>query len=112
MNALDSIRPMDSGLAIDPLSARRATTQLDERARAEAVAEKFESVFMGMMVKAMRATVPEGGLTGGGMGGSLYVEMLDQQLVQQGGLPRDPRFREALVRQIMNSATPDEATPK
>ncbi len=91
---------LDAGLASDPGSVRRISQIGDTRERAEAVAGQFESLLMGMMMKAMRATVPEGGMMGEGLGGKTYVEMLDQQLVQMGGLPRDPRFHEALVRQI------------
>ncbi len=84
----------------DPVSAQRLSNISDPRQKAEAVATQFESIFMGMMVKAMRATVPDAGLLGDGLGGKTFVEMLDQQMAQMGGLPRDPRFHEALVRQI------------
>ena len=87
----------------DPVSVRRLSNIEDTKQRAEAVATQFETIFMGMMVKAMRATVPEGGLLGDGLGGKTYVEMLDQQMAEMGGLPRDPRFHEALVRQITQS---------
>jgi flagellar protein FlgJ len=87
----------------DPTSAKRLSKIGDTRERAEAVATQFESIFMGMMVKAMRATVPDGGILGDGLGGKTYVEMLDEQMAQMGGLPRDPRFHEALVRQIIQS---------
>ncbi|MCE5231076.1 rod-binding protein [bacterium] len=91
----------------DPISAHRLSNISDTKQRAEAVATQFETIFMGMMVKAMRATVPDGGILGDGLGGKTYVEMLDQQMAEMGGLPRDPRFHEALVRQIMQS--PDAA---
>jgi Rod binding domain-containing protein len=92
---------------VDPLGLSRVSSIKDPQARAEAVAGQLESVFFGMMIKAMRATVPDAGLLGKGLGGRNYVEMLDQQLAQMASLPRDPRFHEALVRQIMQS--PEEA---
>lgn len=99
---VNSINPQQVGVntITDPTSAQRLSNISDPRQRAEAVATQFESIFMGMMVKAMRATVPEAGLLGDGLGGKTFVEMLDQQMAQMGGLPRDPRFHEALVRQI------------
>ena len=90
--------------AVNDLGAlRRLATIEDPRARAEAVATQLEAVFFGMVVKSMRATVPEGGLLGKGLGGRTYIEMLDQQFSQLSAVPRDPRLHEALVRQIVQS---------
>lgn len=97
-----------AGLAMtDPGAVRQVGQITDPRARAEAVASQLEQVFMQMMVKAMRATVPEGGVMGRGLGGEMYVEMLDQHFTAGGGA-FDPRFHQALVRQIMNG--PDGST--
>jgi flagellar protein FlgJ len=96
---LATVRPVT-----DPGSLRRLQSIEDPRSRAEAVADQIESVFMDMVMKAMRATVPEGGLLGKGLGGSMYVEMLDQELSRLGAAPRDPRFHDALVRQMMQSS--------
>lgn len=87
----------------DPMSLTRLGAVKDPKVRAEALAGQLESVFFGMMVKSMRDTVPNGGLLGKGLGGSNYVEMLDQQFTQMGNQPRDPRFHEALVRQILQA---------
>lgn len=92
----------DINLVTDPTSATKLNNIADPKQRAEAVADQLERTFMNMMVKAMRKTVPDGGLMGRGLGGQQYVEMLDQQITQMGQMPRDPRFHEALVRQIMN----------
>lgn len=92
----------------DPASLKRIATMSDPKARAEALAGQLEGVFFSMMVKSMRATVPEGGLLGKGLGGRNYVEMLDQQLSELSGMPRDSRFHEALVRQIMQN--PEETS--
>jgi Rod binding domain-containing protein len=84
----------------DPQSLRRLERIGDKNVQAEAVARQLETVFYGMMIKAMRATVPDGGIDGKGLGRREYMQMLDQQYSQLAGLPRDPRFHEALVRQI------------
>jgi Rod binding domain-containing protein len=85
----------------DPQSLKRLAQIGDKRVRAEAVAQQLETVFFGMVMKAMRATVPDGALDGKGLGRSQYVQMLDQQYAELAGMPRDPRFHEALVRQIL-----------
>lgn len=101
IDSTTSITPSGVNAVTDPNSLRRLAMMKDPNARAEALAGQLESAFFGMMIKAMRATVPEGGLLGKGLGGQNYVEMLDQQLSQMGGMPRDPRFHAALVRQIL-----------
>lgn len=93
------------GFAADLNSTRKALEGGDKRAQAEKVASQLEGVFMEMMMKAMRSTVQEDGLFGKSMGGSNYIEMLDQHYAQLQGIPRDPRFHEVLVSQIMK--TPD-----
>ncbi len=103
------IKPIgiDPGRALDlndPQSLARLNQIEDPRQRAEAVATQLETVFLTMMVKAMRQTVPEGGLLGKGLGGKHYVEMLDQEFARAGaagGL--DPRLHQALVRQMMQT---------
>ena len=87
-------------------------TIADKRQQAEQVATQFESVFMEMMMKAMRATVPEGSLSES-LGGKNYVSMLDQQYAQMGGMTFDPRFHQRLVDSIMDqSATAAEAAQR
>ena len=105
-----NLNQLGVNIVADPTSAHRLGQIADPEARAEAVAGQFESLLMGMMVKAMRATVPEGGLLGKGLGGETYVEMFDQQLVQSGGLPLDPGLHAALVRQMREApeAAPDK----
>src|SRR5690242_3900583 len=101
-SSTSGIEQLGARALANPSALRGIKTMSDPKARAEALAGQLESVFFGMMVKAMRATVPQGGLLGKGLGGNLYVEMLDQQLTQLGNMPRDPRFHEALVRQILH----------
>jgi Rod binding domain-containing protein len=88
--------------ALDPARLNDLNAIADPRARAEALATQLENVFMELLVKSMRATVPEDGLLGKGLGRRTYIQMLDQQWAALGGMPRDPRFHQALVRQIMD----------
>lgn len=42
-------------------------------------ARQFESVFMHQVFKTMRATVPQNDMNGGGFGGQVFTDMLDQE---------------------------------
>ena len=66
-------------------------TSLTEKQRIEAkkISQDFEALFVGMMMKSMRATVGKDALTGGGHGDDVYRSMLDEQYaaasVKRGG---------------------------
>ena len=50
-----------------------------KRKELKKIAQDFESLFTGMMLKSMRATVAEDKLTGGGKAEETYRSMLDQE---------------------------------
>lgn len=50
-----------------------------ERQKIKKVAQDFEGLIVGMMMKSMRATVGKDKLTGGGHGEEVYRSMLDQE---------------------------------
>ncbi|MDD2898445.1 MAG: rod-binding protein [Desulfuromonadaceae bacterium] len=50
-----------------------------QRQQAKKVSQDFEALFVGMMMKSMRATVGKDALTGGGHGDDVYRSMLDQE---------------------------------
>ncbi len=106
-NSINTIKKIGVNGVTDPNALREINNLDDPKAKAEATADQLETVFWNMMIKSMRETVPDGAVLGRGLGGQQYVDMLDQQLTQMGEFPRDPRFHEALVKQIMNS--PEEA---
>lgn len=60
-----------------------------QRQQAKKISQDFEGLFVGMMMKSMRATVGKDTLTGGGHGEEVYRSMLDQQYadasVKRGG---------------------------
>ena len=62
----------------------------DSDHRLAAACREMESLFIGMMFQAMRATVPKSGLIGGDAAEQLYTSMLDAQvsrkLAQAGGI--------------------------
>ncbi len=51
----------------------------EERKKIKKISQDFEALFTGMMIKSMRATVPEDKLTGGGRAEETYRYMLDQE---------------------------------
>ena len=50
-----------------------------QRQQAKKISQDFEALFVGMMMKSMRATVGKDKLTGGGHGDEVYRSMLDQE---------------------------------
>jgi flagellar protein FlgJ len=69
------------------------------------VAKEFEAVFMYQVVKAMRQTVPKGGLVEKGEGEEMFEGMLDEEwskkLVSRGG---PSSLSEVLYRQLSRAA--------
>ena len=61
--------------------SRVGSGQLSDAKRKELkkISQDFESLFVGMMLKSMRATVPENKLTGGGRAEETFRSMLDQE---------------------------------
>lgn len=61
--------------------AKIAGEQLTDakRKQLKKISQDFESLFTGMMLKSMRATVPQDKLTGGGNAEETYRSMLDQE---------------------------------
>lgn len=104
------VDPTSQSLAIDGNSLnslKRANNDSPETIRA--VARQFEAVLMNMMLKSMRDTVPQDGITNSEQG-KMFTSMLDQQLsthLSQKGLG----LTDVLVRQLSKfSQKPGDAT--
>lgn len=54
-----------------------------ERNKLKKISQDFEALFVGMMLKSMRDTVPEDKLTGGGRAEETYRYLLDQEYATQ-----------------------------
>jgi peptidoglycan hydrolase FlgJ len=89
-----------------------ASTRIDgEDARLRQAARDLEGVFVAELFKAMRETVPEGGLTDGGMGEEMFTSLLDQNLAPQVGAGWNRGIGDALYRQLRGAlAQPPEGT--
>lgn len=91
-------------MSIDPISSATnvgAADPKDEKLRK--VAKDLEGVFVAELFKAMRETVPQDGLTNGGMGEDVFTSMLDQHLAPQVGDGWQGGIGEALYRQLRGS---------
>jgi flagellar protein FlgJ len=64
------------------LDGLRSQAAKDPRAALQSAAQQFEAVFLSMLLKSMRDTVPQNGLMGGANETATYTSMLDQQLAQ------------------------------
>lgn len=71
------------------------------------VSREFEALFVGMMLKSMRATVGEDALTGGGHGEEVYRSLLDQEyataIATQGSLGIGRLIEQQLERTYENT---------
>jgi len=74
----------------------------DEAARLRKAAAEVEGVFMQQLFKAMRATVPAGGLFDGGTGEDMFTGMLDEHVANVAAARQKHGLGEALYRQLVN----------
>lgn len=83
-----------------------------QRQQAKKVSQDFEALFVGMMMKSMRATVGKDQLTGGGHGDDVYRSMLDQayadaSVKRGGGLGIAKIIEKDIIRQESRKVTPN-----
>lgn len=82
-----------------------------QRQQAKKVSQDFEALFVGMMMKSMRATVGKDQLTGGGHGDDVYRSMLDQayadaSVKRGGGLGIAKIIEKDIIRQESRKVVP------
>ena len=80
-----------------------------EAERLRGVARDMEGVFVEQLFKAMRETVPEGGLMDGGSGEAMFTGMLDQHLAAETPARWEHGLAEALYRQLRGRGGAEEA---
>ncbi len=108
---ITTITPDTSGLSADKArqlqraaSGSNSGVTEKQRQQAKKVSQDFEGLFVGMMMKSMRATVGKDTLTGGGHGEDVYRSMLDQQYADAsvkrgGGLGLAKMIEKDIIRQ-------------
>lgn len=85
-----------TGPGQDILANLRSGRIQSHRARLEASASLLEASFHAEMFKAMRATVPEDGLTSGGQGEAVFSSLLDQHMAEVSAVRNGGGLGEAL----------------
>jgi flagellar protein FlgJ len=95
----------------DPRDARTAKLQN--------TAKQLEGVFVLQMLKAMRATVPKGGIVDASNGEETFTSMLDQKIADKIPAQWQHGLQDALVKQLAardamprTSATPTATAPE
>jgi flagellar protein FlgJ len=81
------------------LEALRAGRIDDADARLRATADLFEGVFYQELFKAMRETVPDGGLTGG-TGQDVFSSMMDQHVAESAAARASNGLGDALYHRL------------
>lgn len=71
--------------------------------------QEFEAIFVQSMFKAMRSTVPAGGLFQGGMAQDTFQEMMDLEVAKASAEQGRLGIAEALYRQLHRDVEADEA---
>lgn len=78
-------------------------------ARLRKVAQQLEGAFVEQLFKAMRETVPEGGITSGGSGEEVFASLMDQHLAAQVPAGWDHGLGASLVRQLRGAVSGADA---
>jgi peptidoglycan hydrolase FlgJ len=84
---------------INPTNAS-ATGVASQEERLRGVVKQLEGVFVEQLYKAMRATVPDEGITHGGSGEEMFAGLLDQHLATETPKQWDHGLGDALVEQL------------
>lgn len=95
------------------LASLRAGQIRGEAAQLRAATTLMEAAFVQELYKAMRETVPEGGIMSGGSGEAIFNGMLDQQIAEATAGRMESGLGKALYAQLRGLArlTEGEGTP-
>lgn len=66
-------------------------------------AEEFEAIFLEIMLKSMRSTVPKEGMINGGNGEDVYRSMLDYEYAKSMAAQRGSGIAETIERQLLDA---------
>lgn len=105
-SAMFQMRTADSERTLrDVKSSQGAGKNTSDKEELEEVSRQFESLLLNMMIKEMRATVPESGLFPESMAKDIFTSMLDEQyadaMSENGGIG----LQRLLVDQLQNPKT-------
>jgi peptidoglycan hydrolase FlgJ len=105
MSAIDGSMNLATMNARSAVQGRSLEAGLNPRDVGEIkkAAEEFESIFMELMLKAMRDTVPKEGLTSGGNAEDVYRGMLDSEYAKVMAGQHSSGLAETITRQLLES---------
>jgi len=110
LRIMNPLPPLPSVFDVHSLASLKGAVRKDDPQALRAAAQQFEAVFMQMVLKSMRATVPEDGMLENDQT-RLYRDLLDQQLAQtlsaRGGLGLAAIIERQLSRQSEMAEFPD-----
>ena len=94
-----------------PAIGSQSVTPNSEQARLHKAVQQLEGVFVEQLFKAMRETVPDGGIVDGGSGEEIFSGLLDQHLSAEvpAGWGERGGLGEALYRQLSRRIQAAEA---
>jgi murein DD-endopeptidase MepM/ murein hydrolase activator NlpD len=105
----DLITQPGSGLESKIRAAQQASAD-KQKGELKKASEQFEAIFLAYLLKVMRETIEESGLTEGGFGKSIYTELFDQEIsvnmARRGALGiSDMLYRDLSARALNNGQT-------
>ena len=84
---------------IEPTQAAPAARSPEE-ARLRRACAQMEGVFLSQLMKAMRETIPQGGVMNGGSGEDMFTAMLDEHVSDAAASQQERGLGAALFRQL------------
>lgn len=94
---------------LSALTSLKTQSRVDPQAAMKEVSKQFESLFVNMMMKAMRDTLPKDGLFGGS-DVQTYQEMFDQQLALDLSSNGSLGLASVIERQLSSVMAPPETS--
>jgi flagellar protein FlgJ len=95
---------------MNPIGASAGISPAGEERRLIEAARNLEGVFVAQLFKAMRETVPEGGVISGGAGEDMFSSMLDQHMSDLAPQQWNSDLGAALLKQFRALSAPPVAT--
>ncbi len=91
---------------------RLRSAGMSDDEKMELAASQFESMMVRMMLKQMRATVPEGGLIEKNSGEKMFEEYSDEETANHASSQMGLGLAEALIRQLQYQPHPAQSGPR
>ncbi len=112
-NTFDTVQATRTSSTEDDFAKRlKAAAEKGDSAQLKQVCHEFESIFISMMYKQMKATVPKSDYLGSDTATELYNSMLDDQLVEissQRGIGLADVMYKQLAKQYLKTGDSTEA---